>query len=238
MEDYPKYGIPFESGEFYHIYNSAVGSENLFSSIDNYRYFLDRYHFYTRNILSVYTFCLLSNHFHFLIKVNNSVYDEEVSKQLRKFFISYSKAFNREKNRSGTLFNKHLKRVWIESDEQLLWTLYYIHRNPVHHLITTDYQRYPWSSFQIMLSEKPTKLQRSKVLDLFSGKENFIEFHERNIKEDILRKKIHFLESWDCKHGMSVQLAKMDLSRGWCRCSAWFGLRQTYHVSGSASSPW
>jgi len=194
MDDYPKYGKPFEPGEFYHIYNSAVGNEALFSSTDNYLFFLDRYHFYTRNILSVYTFCLLSNHFHFLIKVHDSVDDEEVSEQLRKFFISYAKAYNREQKRRGTLFNKHLKRVAVESDEQLLWTLYYIHRNPVHHFITTDYQGYPWSSFQIMLSEKPTKLQRSKVLDLFSGKENFIMFHKRNIKEDILRKKIHFLE--------------------------------------------
>jgi|AntRauTorcE11897_2_1112592.scaffolds.fasta_scaffold46483_1 REP element-mobilizing transposase RayT len=195
MGDFPKYGMPFEPGEFYHVYNSAVGNEKLFSTTDNYRYFLDRFHFYTRNFLTVYSFCLVNNHFHFLIEIDDSVGNDEISEQMRKLFISYAKAYNREQKRQGTLFNKHLKRVVIESDEQLIWTLYYIHRNPLHHFLTADYQGYPWSSFQILLSDKPTKLLRSKVLDLFSGKKNFIKFHERNIEEDILRKKIHLLES-------------------------------------------
>ena len=71
----------------------------------------------------------------------------------------------------------------------------YIHRNPVHRFVKTDYQNYPWSSYRILLSEKPTKLKRKNALDLFSGKENFIKFHERNINKDILQNKIHFLES-------------------------------------------
>lgn len=171
MSEYPKYGEPFESGEFYHIYNSAVGKDKLYSLSDNFRFFLDRFHFYTREILSVYSFCLLSNHFHFLLKIHDSVGDDVVSEQMRKLYISYAKAYNREQKRRGTLFNKHLKRVVIESDEQLFWTIYYIHRNPVHHFITNGYQKYPWSSFQIFQSEKPTKVQRSRVFDLFSFRE-------------------------------------------------------------------
>lgn len=92
MENHPKYSSPFEPGEFYHIYNSAVGKEMLFSSEDNYRFFLDRFHYYTRDISSVYSFCLLNNHFHFLVKFYESTENSEVSEQLRKFFISYAKS--------------------------------------------------------------------------------------------------------------------------------------------------
>ena len=192
--DYSKYGAPFEPGEFYHIYNKAVRNDQLFYDGENYRYFLSKFHLYTREVLSAYSFCLLNNHFHFLIKINENINSKTVSEQLRKFFISYSKSFNKQQNRKGTLFEKHLKRVKIESEEQLLWTIYYIHRNPAHHFVTDNYQRYRWSSYPVILSEKETNLRRKEVLSLFSGKEKFIEFHQRNIHEDVLRKRISFRE--------------------------------------------
>lgn len=192
--DYPKYGGPFERNNFYHIYNKAVRNDKLFYDEENYRYFLNKFHLYTREVLSVYSFCLLNNHFHFLIKIDENINSETVSEQLRKFFISYSKSFNKQQNRKGTLFEKHLKRVRINSEEQLLWTIYYIHRNPVHHQITPNYERFRWSSYPVILSEKETNLKRKEVFSLFSGKEEFISFHERNIREDVLRKKISFQE--------------------------------------------
>jgi REP element-mobilizing transposase RayT len=192
--NYSKYGAPFDPGEFYHIYNKAVRNDTLFYDERNYRYFLNKFHLYTREVLSVYSFCLLNNHFHFLIKIDENINSQTVSEQLRKFFISYSKSFNKQQNRKGTLFEKHLKRVRIDSEEQLLWTIYYIHRNPVHHGITQNYQRYRWSSYPVILSKKETNLKRKEVLSLFSGKEEFIEFHQRNIREDVLSKKISFQE--------------------------------------------
>ncbi|MEX1261839.1 MAG: hypothetical protein WEA58_13280 [Balneolaceae bacterium] len=203
MEEYPKYGQPFEPREFYHIYNSAVGKEKLFTSADNYKYFLDRFHFYTREVMSVYSFCLLGNHFHFSVKINDSSDNNEASEQLRKFFISYAKSYNNQECRSGSLFNKHLKRVKIKSDEQLIWTLYYIHRNPVHHKITADYKNYSWSSYRVLVSGKPTKLKREAVLELFPGTDGFMKFHDKNIEEDILNKKFTF---WSLnRHGISIQ---------------------------------
>lgn len=190
MKSYPKYGKPFEPGRFYHIYNRSVGEKELFVNRQNYKFFLDRFQFYTKRILAVYAYCLMPNHFHFLIKVNNQAEGQEISSQLRKLFISYSKAFNLQQNRSGTLFNRHLKRVEIESDEQLLWTIYYIHRNPLHHYITNDYRSYKWSSYPALSSEKPTKLDRKKVLELFNGKDNMVAFHDKNIEEDVLHRKI------------------------------------------------
>lgn len=192
--DYSKYGAPFEASHFYHLYNKAVRNDKLFYKEENYRYFLHKFHIYTRKVLSVYSFCLLNNHFHFLIKIDQSSNSETVSEQLRRFFISYSKAFNKQQSRKGTLFEKHLKRVMIDSEEQLLWTIYYIHRNPVHHRVTPNYERFKWSSYPVILSEKETNLKRREVLSLFSGKEKFIEFHQSNIREDVLRKRISFQE--------------------------------------------
>jgi len=189
-----KYRKSFESGEFYHIYNKAVRNDQLFFSDENYRFFLRKFHQYTVGIASVYSYCLLENHFHFLIRIEDDVDSSTVIEGMRRFFISYSKALKNYVDRKGTLFERHLKRVKIESEEQLLWTIYYIHRNPTHHFITENYERYRWSSYPTILSTKETNLKREEVLSLFSGEDNFVEFHDRNIEEDILQKRIAFKE--------------------------------------------
>lgn len=166
----------------------------LFFQEDNFIYFLKRFRTYTKDVASVYSYCLLNNHFHFLIKIHENANPDLVTEQLRRFFISYSKALNNHQNRKGTLFERHLKRLKIRSDEQLLWTIYYIHHNPVHHNVTMNYQKYRWSSYPVILSKKETSLKREKVLELFSGVDNFVGFHERNIEEDVLIKRIAFKE--------------------------------------------
>ncbi len=62
---------PFEPGKYYHIYNRANGFEKLFLSDENYRYFLRQYVKYIEPVAITYAWCLLPNHFHFLIKIRN-----------------------------------------------------------------------------------------------------------------------------------------------------------------------
>ncbi len=142
----------------------------------------------------IYAYCLLRNHFHFLVRILDGADHLKISEQLRILFISYSKAFNKQQKRTGSLFEKHLKRIKIVSDNQLLWTIYYIHRNPVHHRISSDFERFTWSSYRVIISDKNTKLKREEVLGIYSGKKSFMEFHQRNIENDLLQEKINFTE--------------------------------------------
>jgi len=178
-----KYNAPFEPGNFFHVYNHAIGSELLFREGENYLFFLQKFSRFLDPYVSLYSYCLLPNHFHLLIKVSSKFSSREVSEQFRKFLISYSKAFNKYFARRGTLFERHLKRVHVTSDEYLIWLIFYLHRNPVHHRYSTDFRTYPWSSYQSLLSNKNTDLKRAEILDLFSGKNEFISFHERNISD-------------------------------------------------------
>jgi REP element-mobilizing transposase RayT len=179
----PKYSPPFEPGHFFHVYNHAVGSEVLFRENENYRFFLDRFSKYLNSTLSLYAYCLLPNHFHLVIKVSDQTSCEKVSEQFRKFLISYSKAINKQYSRRGSLFEKHLKRITVTTDEYLLWLVFYLHRNPVHHHYSKNFRNYPWSSYQSLISKRHTALARNEIIDLFSGKENFISFHEKNIAD-------------------------------------------------------
>ena len=55
----------------YHVYNRANGNEKLFLSNENYRYFFEKYMIYISPIANTFCYCLMPNHFHFLIKIKS-----------------------------------------------------------------------------------------------------------------------------------------------------------------------
>ena len=105
------YYTKFEEGKFYHVYNRTVDQKPMFRSNDNYAFFLRKYNHYLSPVIYTYTYCLLGNHFHLLIRVKdvsdiqlkdivtseefNKPIHEIVSHQFQRFFQSYSMAFNK-----------------------------------------------------------------------------------------------------------------------------------------------
>lgn len=55
----------------------------------------------------------------------------------------------------------------------------YIHNNPVHHKICEHPVEYAWSSYLTCISEKPTKLMRNEVINIFNDIENFKYVHQQ-----------------------------------------------------------
>lgn len=56
-----------QPNNFYHIYNRANGNENLFNEDKNYHFFLEKWNKYISPFAETYCYCLMPNHFHFLI---------------------------------------------------------------------------------------------------------------------------------------------------------------------------
>jgi hypothetical protein len=44
-------------------------------------------------------------------------------------------------------------------------------------LLKTDYQNYKFSSFRAFVNDKPTKIAKNLVLDIFDGSEGFMNYH-------------------------------------------------------------
>ncbi|MDK2979548.1 MAG: REP-associated tyrosine transposase [Bacteroidales bacterium] len=121
-----------ESGYYYHIYNHANGSDNLFRSDDNYRFFLKKFKQHVTPIAETYAYCLLPNHFHFLVRIKEegvirSTFpkfqtlekinrNKFISKQFSNFFSSYTQSFNKVNGRKGSLFYKNFKRKRITTE--------------------------------------------------------------------------------------------------------------------------
>lgn len=197
MSDYHKPLIP---GEKYHILTKAVGNEKLFLHEKDYLFFLSRYTRYISPIADTYCYSLLPNHFHFLIRIkeeiqitlwlkefkdNKQVQPEQLSalvmQQFSNLLNSYAKTYNKIYSRKGGLFIDFLRRVQIETDDQLGATIFYIHKNPVHHGCSEAMENWKWSSYNAFLSEKPTMLLRNEVINWFGGIKSFKDYHNQPI---------------------------------------------------------
>ena len=58
-------------GQYFHIYNRGNNGEDIFLEARNYAYFLKLYQKYICPIADTYAYCLLKNHFHFLIRIKD-----------------------------------------------------------------------------------------------------------------------------------------------------------------------
>ncbi len=137
--------------------------------------------------VAVYTYCLMDNHFHVVIKI---VDDEKiVTQSLSNLFNAYAKAFNKQNDRTGSLFEKYFKRIKIQDENYLRNIIQYVHLNPKHHL-DLNYKTYKYSSFQTIISDKQTKVARNEVLNYFDDIDNFIYRHD--FKNELLSEKFTF----------------------------------------------
>ena len=172
-------------GYYYHIFNRGISKEKIFFRNENYFYFLRKYNKYLYDFVETYSYCLIPNHFHLLIRVRDSIFlkdgisPPDISEQFRKFLISYAMSINKQEHRKGSLFIKNFKRKIILNDNYIRSAISYIHHNPVHHKICKKIEDYKWSSYSGILSDKPTKLPREKIFEWFGSKQEFIDFHKR-----------------------------------------------------------
>jgi putative transposase len=55
----------------YHRYNRGNNQETIFFNQENYFYFLRKCHKYIKPVSEIFAWCLMPNHFHFLIEATN-----------------------------------------------------------------------------------------------------------------------------------------------------------------------
>ncbi|MFY9151992.1 MAG: transposase [Prolixibacteraceae bacterium] len=194
--------IPFETDAYFHIYNHANGNENLFHEERNYNFFLQKYIKYLAPFTETLAYVLMPNHFHILIKSKDITELKDIrilqdfknlgglslriSQQFSNLFNSYTKTFNLEYHRKGSLFIPNLKRKEVNSEAYLIKLINYIHFNPVVHGFCAKPEEWRYSSYKAIISEKPTLIDRKSVLFFFDGLDNFLFNHWYPIELDEL----------------------------------------------------
>ncbi len=202
----PDYHVPLSPSNTYHIFSRAVGNEKLFRSAENYRFFLARLVVYVLPVADLFTYSLLPNHFHLLLRIKeeNTIKDQFkqrkkipfhenvhslpdfIMEQFSNWLNSYTKAFNKRYERKGALFMDYIKRSRVEKESDFASCVFYIHKNAVHHALCKQIGDWNYDGYRALLSEKPTHLLRDEMIGWFGSRKLFIDFHRQpiNLKTD------------------------------------------------------
>ncbi len=164
----------FALGEIYHICNKSISNYKIFRKEEYSRRFLDicsfynleekyKYSDYLRkektslfpNLLqlsspkyTVLSYCLMPDHYHILIQASK---DTNISKYIGTIENSYTRFYNLRNNRKGPLWQSSFRCVRIQSNEQLLHVIRYIHLNPVTANLATNPRDWEFSSHALYL---------------------------------------------------------------------------------------
>jgi len=118
--------------------------------------------------------------------VNKPVSDI-ISEQFRSLFISYSKSPFGDNQETGNLFRRPFKRLLVDNTKYFANLVHYIHTNSQKHNLNDDFRQYAWSSYNRILSGRPSKLQKDAVISWFNNKENYVQYHGISINIDEIK---------------------------------------------------
>jgi len=135
--------------------------------------------------ITLLAYCLMPNHFHFLIKQREA---NTIDSFMNSLATRYTLYFNQKYKRVGSLYQGVYKAVIVNSDEQLLSLSRYLHRQALASQgeALRSYQNQP-SSYQDYLEKRSTDwLKPEEILSFFSktnpqlSYQNFIEDEEED----------------------------------------------------------
>lgn len=139
--------MEFYAGHTYHVYNQGNNKVNIFFEEENYLYFLRKMEYHLTPHAEILAWCLMPNHFHWLLKVKEEYKNPErldksdkrieaLNRSIGTLQSSYTQAINKKYNRSGSLFRTRTKAKSL-SEDRIRRNFYgvncflYIHQNPL-----------------------------------------------------------------------------------------------------------
>jgi len=133
-----------------HITQHAAGKDPLFIEDSDYLFMLSNLKDVSQNrSLEVYTFCLMPNHIHLLVRPR----EDELNEPMRDLFSRYASMFNKKYERKGHLFAGPYRQSVCLDDSYLLAASLYIHMNPARAGLVTNPLKYQWSSVKLYVDQ-------------------------------------------------------------------------------------
>ncbi|MEI6556595.1 MAG: hypothetical protein WCL70_13475 [Paludibacter sp.] len=182
----------FESGNLYHIYNQGNNRQQLFFSRDNYLFFLKKINKHILPHADILAWCLMPNHFHLMVYVKDVIIANEafthgvtwshpvsrgshpvsrvkeinLNNNIAIMLRSYTRAINKQFDRSGNLFRESTKAECLTNTQGITPSFFgsqinvripekeypqvcfnYIHQNPVKANLVKQPDEWEFSSY-------------------------------------------------------------------------------------------
>lgn len=173
----------------YHVFNQGNNHERLFVEDRHYHYFMELFQSYVVPRCHIICWCLMPNHFHFLIHTDTRVKElkkqgglllDPVTNGFRKLLSAYSHKYNLQNDRTGALFRPKTKSKSITDEviikesglsnmEYFCQCFHYIHNNPVAANLTTDPGDWKWSSYRFYNGKRNNSFCNKNLAYKFLG---------------------------------------------------------------------
>jgi putative transposase len=191
--------------KYYHVFNRGNRKENIFNGKDDYERFLKKFqHYWEKYPIEVYSYCLLSNHFHFEVMELSD--QGNISKLFGCLLNSHTRYVNLRYEKVGHVFQGRFRSKLIESEASLLYVSKYIHLNPIKDkilgkrfirkgdsrkletLLKRRIREYEWSSYRYYYNRDkasmPGFLNVSKILEIAGGKVKYRKYAELEVTQE------------------------------------------------------
>jgi len=169
----PRYAREQSITGVYHVILRGVNKQQIFECSEDYERFLavlraqtqweeDNLGIKQKPHCVVYSYCLMGNHVHILLKEVS----ESVGETIKRISSSYVYHYNHKYNRVGHLFQERFKSQPVSDWTYFLTLIRYIHQNPLKPHLVKDLSQYPWSSWsEFMGTSKQPFCSISRVLE-------------------------------------------------------------------------
>jgi putative transposase len=171
----PRRNDSFHAGEYYHLFNRGAGQRRIFFSPENYLYCLRLLKRYCHEYgVVVVAYCLMPNHYHLLVRQD---LEGSVSKLVAVVFNAYVQGVNRQRERTGTLFEGRFRHVWVDRESYLDQLCRYIHLNPVKAGLVAQPGDWPCSNYLDWVGQRAgTLIDKAFVRERFPEPEGYARF--------------------------------------------------------------
>ncbi len=136
---------PTDHGLIFHALNRGNNREPVFRDEEDHRAFL---HALARTQLRfpfrLYGYCLMTNHFHLLLRPEAKV---SISRVLQSLTVAHTWRHHQRHRSVGHVWQGRFKSPVVQDDEHLWTVLRYIEANPTRAGMVGDLADYPWSSY-------------------------------------------------------------------------------------------
>ncbi|PIY11049.1 MAG: transposase [Flexibacter sp. CG_4_10_14_3_um_filter_32_15] len=189
-----------QAEQFYHVYNIGNNKHQLFFNRANYIYFLEFVRKHVSPCCEIINYCLMPNHFHFLISTTEysaepmrlgSLTTNRLSNAFRIVLSSYAKGVNVQQKRKNVLFKpKTIAKSLEESGANYAETCFhYIHQNPLKAGLVKKLEDWEFCSFRDYAKLRNGTLCNQELANQFIDfdKDNFLKESYQMIPDEKLK---------------------------------------------------
>lgn len=162
----PRRPRKLSASSIYHVVIRGLDRQLMFDCANDYKKYLEIIELYKEEChFELYSYCLMSNHVHLLIKTTDTTLDTI----FRKINTHYAVWFNMKYQRTGHLQQERFYSEPVENQKYLINVIKYIHNNPLKAGIESyPGESYKWSSIHEYSSEHFNLIDATDLLNIVS----------------------------------------------------------------------